>query len=89
LLNIILYIFLLIWLIFLQISRGNIEKNIVAYFIKPFVIYLASTDDQRQIKHIVANIFRYLIFQSDIGMDYTEKFNTWKQVCMLKIMQFQ
>ncbi|XP_011501187.1 PREDICTED: ribosomal RNA processing protein 1 homolog [Ceratosolen solmsi marchali] len=63
-----------------KISRGKIEKSIVTDFIKPFVINLTCTDDQRQIKHIVTNIFRYLIFQSDIGLDYAEKFNAWKQV---------
>lgn len=64
----------------LQISEGKIPKNMVTELIRPFVIYLASAIDQRQIKHIVKNIFRYLIFQSDVGMDYTEKFQAWKNV---------
>lgn len=52
----------------------------VTEFIRPFVIYLVSATDQRQMKHIVKNIFRYLIFQSDVGMDYTEKFHAWREV---------
>lgn len=37
-------------------------------------------DDERQIKHVMRHIFRYLIFQSDIGMDYMEKFKAWRSV---------
>lgn len=37
-------------------------------------------DDERQIKHVMRHIFRYLIIQSDIGMDYMEKFQAWKTV---------
>lgn len=39
-----------------------------------------TTDDERQMKHIMRYVFRYLIFQSDIGLDYMEKFNAWKKV---------
>jgi len=31
-------------------------------------------------KHIIRHVFRYLIFQSDIGLDYMEKFEAWKDV---------
>lgn len=37
-------------------------------------------DDERQIRHIMRHIFRYLIFQSDIGIDYMEKFKAWRDV---------
>ena len=58
----------------------------VSYFIRPFVIYIATASDDRIMKHVVKNIFRYLIFQSNVGMDYTEKFNAWRQVRL--IMQY-
>lgn len=38
------------------------------------------TDDERQMKHIMKHVFRYLIFQSDIGLDYMEKFKAWQKV---------
>ena len=60
----------------------------VTEFIRPFVIYLACMNDLRQIKHVVKNIFRYLIFQSDVGMDYTEKFNVWRQVRNFRYLYF-
>lgn len=43
-----------------------------------------TTDDKRQLKHIMQHVFRYLIFQSDVGLDYTEKFTAWKKVSISK-----
>ncbi|XP_071858035.1 ribosomal RNA processing protein 1 homolog Nnp-1 isoform X1 [Bombus fervidus] len=61
-----------------KISDGNIPENVVTEFIKPFILYFISMDDERQIQHVMRHIFRYLIFQSDIGVDYTEKFKAWR-----------
>lgn len=44
-----------------------------------------TTDDERQMKHIMQHVFRYLIFQSDIGLDYMEKFEAWKKVKIILI----
>lgn len=71
-----------------QISEGNISKDMVTELVRPFVIHLASTDDQRQIKHIIKNIFRYLVLQSDVGMDYTEKFNAWRNVSISFLLKY-
>nr|XP_012135471.1 PREDICTED: ribosomal RNA processing protein 1 homolog isoform X3 [Megachile rotundata] len=61
-----------------KISEGNISEDVVTEFIKSFVMYFVVMDDARQIKHVMKHIFRYLIFQSDTGMDYMEKFQAWK-----------
>ncbi|XP_012524457.1 ribosomal RNA processing protein 1 homolog [Monomorium pharaonis] len=61
-----------------KISNGNIPEDVVLEFIKPFAVYLITTNDERQIKHITQHVFRNLIFQSDIGMDYREKFQAWR-----------
>ncbi|KAL0112733.1 hypothetical protein PUN28_012183 [Cardiocondyla obscurior] len=61
-----------------KVSNGNIPESVVHELIKPFVEYLITTDDERQMKHIMRHIFRYLIFQSDIGLAYMEKFQAWK-----------
>lgn len=47
-----------------------------------------TTDDERQMKHIMQHVFRYLIFQSDIGLDYMEKFEAWKRVNIKIILIF-
>lgn len=64
----------------MQISNGNVPEDVVTELIKPFISYFISMDDERQIRHIMRHIFRYLIFQSDIGIDYMEKFKAWRNV---------
>lgn len=64
----------------MQISNGNVPEDVVTELIKPFISYFISMDDERQIRHIMRHIFRYLIFQSDIGIDYMEKFKAWRDV---------
>ncbi|KYQ47017.1 Ribosomal RNA processing protein 1 like protein [Trachymyrmex zeteki] len=61
-----------------KVGNGNLSEDVVHEFVKPFAEYLITTNDERQMKHIMQHIFRYLIFQSDIGLDYVEKFNAWK-----------
>ncbi|XP_012054301.1 PREDICTED: ribosomal RNA processing protein 1 homolog [Atta cephalotes] len=61
-----------------KIGNGNLQEDVVHELIKPFAEYLITTSDERQMKHIMRHIFRYLIFQSDIGLDYIEKFNSWR-----------
>ncbi|XP_051168130.1 ribosomal RNA processing protein 1 homolog [Leptopilina boulardi] len=62
-----------------KVSNGLINEDIVTELVRPFAVYLSSIDDARQMRHIVKNIFRYLIFQSNIGMDYLEKFDAWRK----------
>ncbi|XP_018364160.1 PREDICTED: ribosomal RNA processing protein 1 homolog [Trachymyrmex cornetzi] len=61
-----------------KVGNGNLQEDVVHELVKPFAEYLITTSDERQMKHIMRHIFRYLIFQSDIGLDYIEKFNAWK-----------
>lgn len=62
-----------------KVSCGNIPEDIVTELIKPFIAYMTTLFDERLIKHIMKHIFRYLILQSDIGLDYQEKFEAWRQ----------
>ncbi|KAF7404635.1 hypothetical protein HZH66_003541 [Vespula vulgaris] len=69
----------LYWEEIAKVSCGNLPEDIVTILIKPFTAYLTTIEEERLIKHIMRHIFRYLIFQSNIGMDYKEKFEAWKQ----------
>ncbi|KAG7204897.1 hypothetical protein KM043_005293 [Ampulex compressa] len=62
-----------------KVSDGNVPEDVVTIFIKPFARYMVIIDDERQLRHIMRHIFRYLIIQSDVGMDYMEKFKAWRQ----------
>ena len=68
----------LFWEELSKISGGEISEDVVTELVKPFISHFIIMDDERQIRHVMRHIFRYLIFQSDIGMDYTEKFEAWK-----------
>lgn len=46
-------------------------------------------DDERRIRHVMTHIFRNLIFQSDIGMDYIEKFQAWRDVGIKVSIHFE
>ncbi|XP_014485003.1 PREDICTED: ribosomal RNA processing protein 1 homolog isoform X2 [Dinoponera quadriceps] len=61
-----------------KIGDGDLPEEAVVELIRPFVVYLATTKDERQMKHIMKHIFRYLIFQSDVGIEYREKFEAWR-----------
>ncbi|XP_035733866.1 ribosomal RNA processing protein 1 homolog [Vespa mandarinia] len=69
----------LYWEEIAKVSCGNLPEDVVTMLIKPFIAYLATIEEERLIKHIMRHIFRYLIFQSNIGIDYKEKFEAWKQ----------
>ncbi|XP_014204201.1 ribosomal RNA processing protein 1 homolog isoform X1 [Copidosoma floridanum] len=62
-----------------KVGEEKIPESMVTEFVRPYVIYLASIDDMRQISHIVKSIFRYLIFQSEVGSEYLEKYDAWRR----------
>ncbi|XP_076665318.1 ribosomal RNA processing protein 1 homolog Nnp-1 [Andrena cerasifolii] len=68
----------LFWEELSKISAGEISEDVVTELVKPFISHFLIMDDERQIRHVMRHIFRYLIFQSDIGMNYMEKFEAWK-----------
>ncbi|XP_011310829.1 ribosomal RNA processing protein 1 homolog [Fopius arisanus] len=62
-----------------KVSGGEIPEERVTELLRPFAIYLATIDDERQIRNVMQHIFRYLIFQSDVGIEYMEKFDAWRK----------
>lgn len=69
----------LYWEEIAKISNGNVPEDVVTRLVEPFIAYLAVMGDERLIRHVMRHIFRYLIFQSDVGMDYKEKFEAWRK----------
>lgn len=62
-----------------KVSDGEIPRAKVTLLIKPFVLYLATAQDYRITQTIVHNIFFHLIKQSDMGREYQERYEIWKQ----------
>lgn len=69
----------LFWEELSKVSCGDLLENVITVLIKPFIEYLVRLDDERHIKHTMRHIFRHLICQSDVGLDYMEKFAAWRQ----------
>lgn len=62
-----------------KVCDGEIEPEIVHVIVNTYAIRLLSTNDMRMIKHITSSIFHPLLYQSELGQDYQEKFDLWKQ----------
>ncbi|XP_072383222.1 uncharacterized protein [Diabrotica undecimpunctata] len=62
-----------------KVSEGKIQSKSVVTFLQPFIQRLVKSDDGREIGYIKKFIFNYLMRQSDVGMDYQEKYEAWKQ----------
>lgn len=63
-----------------QISEGMLHAERFTDFIRPYIKKLTSLTDGRQIGHIRKFIFTHLIVQSDLGIEYSEKYEAWKAV---------
>ncbi|XP_046743593.1 ribosomal RNA processing protein 1 homolog [Diprion similis] len=61
-----------------KVSGGDVPEDVVVEFVRPFAVHLATMNDEREIRHVMKHVFRYLIFQSDAGLDYMEKFEAWR-----------
>lgn len=64
-----------------KVSNGNIEPEAVTQLLKPFMLYVASQNDYKLIHCVTKHVFNHLLFQSEAGREYTEKYDAWKAVC--------
>lgn len=63
-----------------KVSRGKISSELVVELLQPFMQQLARSDDSRQCNHVVQHVFRHLMEQTDLGIEYKEKFHAWRRV---------
>lgn len=63
-----------------KVSEGDIDSSVVHLIVQTYAVRLLSTNDMRLIKHITSSIFHSLLYQSELGQDYQEKFNLWKKM---------
>ncbi|XP_044737907.1 ribosomal RNA processing protein 1 homolog [Chrysoperla carnea] len=60
-----------------KVSNRGLSKEIVTEFLRPFAKQMVLLKDGRVTNHIANHIFRYLLKQSDEGIEYQEKFKAW------------
>lgn len=63
-----------------KVSNGEIEADRITKLLQPFMFYVASQTDYKLIQFVVRHVFNHLLFQSDAGREYKEKFDAWKSV---------
>lgn len=66
-----------------KVSNGSIEPSIITKLLRPFMFYVASQTDYKLIQFVVRHVFNYLLFQSESGREYKEKFDAWKSVSVV------
>lgn len=65
-----------------KVSDGELTAKTVGLFVKPFVKFMAHQHDFKIIGHCRNRIFHHLLYQSELGREYTEKYNAWKEVSL-------
>ncbi|XP_036318706.1 ribosomal RNA processing protein 1 homolog [Rhagoletis pomonella] len=63
-----------------KVSDGDISAEQVGYFVLPFVTYLGKGRDAKLVSHCRLQVLSHLLYQSALGREYTEKFNSWKHM---------
>lgn len=61
-----------------KVTEGELPEERVFLFIEPFMLYYTKLDDQVLLPHVEKNIFNALLYQSELGQEYQEKFDIWK-----------
>ncbi|KAH8305429.1 hypothetical protein KR018_004259 [Drosophila ironensis] len=59
-------------------ANGEITAGQVNLFLRPFVIYLATQRDVKLVAQCRTRVLYHLLYQSDLGREYSEKYNAWK-----------
>lgn len=63
-----------------KVTSGKIETTALTQLVQPFIYFIATQPDYKLVRHVLRNIFNHLLFQSDMGRDYKEKYDAWKAV---------
>lgn len=62
-----------------KVTDGELTEDRVFLLLEPFLMYYTKLNDHILLQHVEKTIFNQLLFQSDLGQEYQEKFDIWKQ----------
>lgn len=62
-----------------KVSDGDLTEDRIFMLLEPFILYYTKLNDQVLLQHLEKSIFNQLLFQSELGQEYQEKFDVWKQ----------
>ncbi|XP_055912128.1 ribosomal RNA processing protein 1 homolog [Eupeodes corollae] len=63
-----------------KVSEGELTSKTVGQFVKPFVKFMAQQHDFKILGHCRNRIFHHLLYQSELGREYSDKYNAWKEM---------
>jgi ribosomal RNA-processing protein 1 len=62
-----------------KVAQGDLTEDRTHLLIEPFLVFYAKQSDALILKHVEKNIIEQLLYQSELGQSYQEKFDIWKQ----------
>lgn len=63
-----------------KVSQGELPAVAVTALLQPFGTYLGRPRDAKLCRHVIKHVFNYLLFQSELGREYQDRFEAWKSV---------
>lgn len=71
-----------------KVTGGKIEPATITQLLEPYIFYLATQPDYKLVRNVVRNVFNFLLFQSELGREYREKYDAWKEVRHIILLCF-
>lgn len=62
-----------------KVADGDVPEDKVHLLLEPFMIYYSKLGDSMLLGYVKKTIFYQLLFQSELGQDYEERFDVWKR----------
>lgn len=62
-----------------KVADGDLSEDRAHAFFEPFLLYYTKLNDQVLLQQVEHAIFNQLLIQSELGQEYQEKFDIWKQ----------
>lgn len=69
-----------------KVAEGKISSKNVTDCVEPFIKYIAEQKEYKLLAHMRNRVFAHLLYQSDLGREYSERYQAWKEVNTHKII---
>lgn len=63
-----------------KITQGDVPAETITHLVKPFIHFITTHKEYKLIKCVIRHVFNHLLFQSELGREYQEKYDAWKAV---------
>lgn len=63
-----------------KVTEGDLSTETLTHLLMPFMKFIATNKEYKLIKCVIRHVFNHLLFQSEAGREYQEKYDAWKEV---------